>query len=132
MQRRLSRKHLFAAAFAAAPLMTWATLAHADVLISSLDPSDLVVLRGGDATNSNGSSGNAFNGQVSTYLDEYTTSGTYVGTIPVGSGLTLPGYGVVSHEGVLNLSTDGHLLTFGGYTNPAGARHTPLTEPRPK
>lgn len=108
------------AAVAAAALAASATV-RADVLISSFTPGDLVVLRGGDSTNSDLSGGNAYNGEVSAYLDEYTTGGTYVGTMAVGSGLTLPGYGADSHEGVLNLSTNGQLLAFGGYTTAAGA-----------
>ena len=119
MKFRQGRKFLNAAAAAAAALAASAT-ARADVAISAFTPGDLVVLRGGDTTNSDLSTGNAYNGEVSTYLDEYTTAGAYVGTIPVGSGLTLPGYGAFEHEGVLNLSTNGQYLTFGGYTSPAG------------
>ena len=94
----------------------------ADTPITSFTPGDLVVLRGGDATNQNTA---ATTSQVSLYLDEYTTAGTYVGTIDVpssgGSALTLPGIGDFQHDGVLSLSTDGHSLTFAGYQTPVGS-----------
>ena len=96
-------------------------------VLANFTPGDLVVLRGGDSTNSNNSSAPDANGMVDAYLDEYTTSGTYVGTVPLLSGtnalLTLPGQNASSHEGGLNLTANGQYLTFGGYDpvqNPPG------------
>ena len=91
--------------------------------LTNFTPGDLVVLRGGDSANSNGLSQPDGSGEVPVYLDEYTTSGTYVGTVAVPN-MTLPGQGVSSHEGGLNLTTNGQYLTFGGYDpvqNPPGA-----------
>ncbi|HUO08660.1 MAG TPA: PEP-CTERM sorting domain-containing protein [Phycisphaerae bacterium] len=94
----------------------------ADVAISSFTPGDLVVLRGGDANNPDTTSVST---QVSLYLDEYTTAGSYVGTIAVPStgsnALTLPGLGDFQHQGVLSLSTNGNLLTFAGYQAAVGS-----------
>ncbi len=103
--------------------LPWGSLtARADNPITNFTPGDLVVLRGGDATNPDTTS---TTNQVSLYLDEYTTSGTYVGTMNVPSSganaLTLPGIGDFQHNGVLNLSTNGQLLTFAGYQAPAGS-----------
>jgi hypothetical protein len=99
-----------------------ASAAKADVAISSFTAGDLVVLRGGDSTTPNTGSTTS---QVSLYLDEYTTTGTYVGTINVpstgGSALTLPGLGDDQHQGVLSLSTNGQYLTFAGYQVAAGS-----------
>jgi len=106
---------------AAAVIAAIGAAAHADTPITAFTPGDLVVLRGGDATNPNTTSTTT---QVSLYLDEYTTTGSYVGTINVpstgGSALTLPGIGDFQHNGVLNLSTNDNLLTFAGYQTPVG------------
>ena len=95
---------------------------YADNPITSFTAGDLVVLRGGDATNPNTSSVTTM---VSLYLDEYTAAGSYVGTMAVpstgGSPLTLPGIGDFQHNGVLNLSTNGRLLTFAGYQTAVGS-----------
>ncbi|MGA2499350.1 MAG: hypothetical protein ABSH20_16545, partial [Tepidisphaeraceae bacterium] len=114
------------AAIAAAPTLRMVMPALADTPMFSFTAGDLVVLRGGDATNSNNSTATA--GEVSAYLDEYTPAGAYVGTISVGSSLTLPSVvaGGASHEGGLKLSVDGHFLTFGGYTTPAGLNPRPV------
>ncbi len=93
----------------------------ADTPITSITPGDLIVLRGGDSTFSDGTTGNAFNGEVAAYLDEYTTGGTYVGTIDVDSSgdantLTLAGYGTYQHEGALDVDPyNDQYITFGGY-----------------
>ena len=59
------------------------------------------------------------------YLDEYTPTGSYVGTINVpasgGAALTLPGNGDNQHQGVLSLSTNGQFLTFAGYQSATGS-----------
>ena len=106
--------------------LAWGSLiARADTPITNFTPGDIVVLRGGDATNPDTTSST---NQVSLYLDEYALSGTsatYVGTMDVpssgASALTLPSIGDFQHNGVLNLSTNGHLLTFAGYQVPAGS-----------
>jgi PEP-CTERM motif len=99
-----------------------ASMARADVAITQFTPGDLVVLRGGDATNPDTVSST---NMVSLYLDEYTTSGSYVGTVDVPSSgpgaLTLPSIGDFEHQGVLSLSTNGSLLSFAGYQDPAGS-----------
>ena len=96
--------------------------AKADTLISSFTPGDLVVLRGGDAANPDTTSST---NQVSVYLDEYTTGGSYVGTVDVpssgGNALTIPSIGDFQHQGVLSLSTNGNYLSFAGYQAPAGS-----------
>lgn len=91
---------------------------------------NLVVLRLGDGVQTlSGATGNTI------YLDQYTTSGTYISTIqipdnlpgePYGDGtnktitgsqsLILPGAGSeAANQGVLTLSGDQQYLTFGGY-----------------
>lgn len=90
--------------------------------VSTLTPGDLVVVRTGDATNADNSSTTT---QVPVYLDEYTPAGSYVGSISVpgtGAGaFTLPGSGDNQHQGLLNLSTNGKLLTFAGYNSTVGS-----------
>ncbi len=119
MQRNI-RIGMWAAAALAAQLGTAAVMA--DTPITQFTPGDIVVLRGGDATNSNNGTNTQ---QMSLYLDEYTTAGVYMGTINVpssgGASLTLPGIGDFQHEGVLSLSTDGHSLSFAGYQTSAGS-----------
>jgi hypothetical protein len=115
---------------ASAALALTALRASADVAITTFTPGDLVVLRGGDANNPNTAS---TTNQVPVYLDEYTTAGTYVGTIAVDSSganaLTLPGAGDDQHQGVLSLSTNGQLLTFAGYNAAAGTPDANVTDP---
>jgi len=107
---------------AAAAVAGSSSLVCADTPITSFTPGDLVVLRGGDATNPDNTGST---NQVSVYLDEYTAGGTYVGTINVpstgGSALTLPSIGDFEHQGVLSLSTNGNLLSFAGYQVAAGS-----------
>ncbi len=111
---------------AASSVLAAAAAARGDVPLTSFMAGDLVVLRGGDATNSDASGGNAFSGEVNAYLDEYTTGGAYVGTVPAPATLTLPGEGQFQHEGVLNRSADGRYLSFAGYTTPAGTTARPV------
>jgi PEP-CTERM motif len=98
------------------------SISKAEIALTNFTPGDLVVLRGGDATNPDNV--NSTN-QVSVYLDEYTLTGNYVGTVSVpsagGSALTIPSIGDFEHQGVLNLSTNGNLLTFAGYQVAAGS-----------
>jgi hypothetical protein len=121
MQNKLVTKSaLVLAAAAAAVICPWRALA--DTPITSFTPGDLVVLRGGDSTNPD--NGQATN-QVAAYLDEFTLNGGYVGTLAVpstgGTALTLPAIGDFQHQGVLNLSGNGQLLTFAGYQVAAGS-----------
>lgn len=107
----------------ACAIVAWGGLTvRADTPITGFTQGDLVVLRGGDATNPNTSSTTT---QVSLYLDEYTPAGAYVGTMNVPStganALTLPGIGDFQHDGVLNLSTNGQWLSFAGYQVPVGS-----------
>ena len=109
-----------ALALAAFTTLAAYSIAKADTSISNFTPGDLVVLRGGDA--SNPTTGSTVT--VGAYLDEYSPAGVYQGTIgvpQVASGsnnpLTLTN-GVGSHEGILTLSANGNWLTFGGYDTP--------------
>ena len=109
-------------ALACACLAWGSQTGRADTPITNFTPGDLVVLRGGDATNPDTT---ASTSQVSLYLDEYTPSGSYAGTISIPSSganaLTLPSIGDFQHNGVLNISGDGRSLTFAGYQVPAGS-----------
>ncbi len=93
--------------------------------ITSFTPGDLVVMRGGDATHSQ--EDYSF-GEVPAYLDEYTTAGVYVGSYAIPSDvLTLPGISLNSHEGHLNVSTDGKNIDFAGYKAPVDPDNARLT-----
>lgn len=110
------------------------SMVSADTPITNFTPGDVVVLRGGDATNPDVATST---NQVSVYLDEYapvvsnpgtsseTINYTYAGTLDVPSSgpnaLTIPAIGDFQHDGVLNVSTNGNLLTFAGYQVPAGS-----------
>ncbi len=82
-------------------------------------PGDLVVFRVGDATTPAGTSAAA-----PVYLDEYTTSGTYVRSISLPSstatGLALTDSGKASSDGMLALSPDGSQIALFGYNVSAG------------
>ncbi|MES1212972.1 MAG: dockerin type I domain-containing protein [Singulisphaera sp.] len=119
-----TRRTLFLCAISSGLLQTISALAQ-NTPITSFTPGDLVVMRAGDATHSQ------FDyslGQVPAYLDEYTPSGTYVGTYAIPTDvLTLPGIGSESHEGHLNISGNGQYITFAGYKqaiDPENARVT--------
>jgi hypothetical protein len=73
---------------------------------------NLVVVRVGDGTATLTSAGTAV------FLDEYTTSGTLVQSIAIPNttaGNRLVMTGTSTSDGSLNLSVDGHYLTFTGY-----------------
>ncbi len=113
----------FASLVALCVCLAWGSLtARADNPIATFTAGDVVVLRGGDATNPDTTSST---NQVSLYLDEYTPSGNYVGTMDVPSSganaLTLPSIGDFQHQGVLSLSTNGQVLSFAGYQAAAGS-----------
>jgi hypothetical protein len=119
---RVSKSSLL---IAAAAIATVSAAVHADTPVTTFTPGDLVVVRGGDVNNPNTSSSPDASGLVPTYLDEYTTAGVYVGTLPV-PGVLTTGQNAFSHEGNLNQSADGHWLTLAGYdANQYSAGATP-------
>lgn len=82
---------------------------------------NLVVVRVG----ANGSLTSLNSAAFSTFLEEYTPSGTLVQTIPMpttvsGAQRRLVLSGSAASEGQLTLSADGQYLTFGGYDADAG------------
>ena len=94
--------------------------------ITSFTPGDLVVMRGGDATYSQSTYSN---GEVPTYLDEYTPAGTYVGSYAIPTSvMTLPGIGTDSHEGHLNVSGNGNFINFTGYQVPVDPNNARLDD----
>ena len=106
----MSRRRFIVAAslIVAATAITRPSNSYAD--LTTFTAGDLLIMRGGDATYSQAT----YNvGEVPAYLDEYTPAGVFVGSyaIPT-SAITLPGIGTSSHEGRLELSGDGHLLTI--------------------
>ena len=117
-----NRSRNIAIAFGIAAAAGLGSTALADTAITSLTTGDIVVLRGGNATTPDTIT---TTNQVPLYLDEYTASGTYVGSMDVPStgpnALTLPGIGDFQHEGILSDSTNGQLLTFAGYQVAAGS-----------
>lgn len=85
----------------------------------SLTPGNLVVTRVGDGVAAPTNAANPV------FVDQYTTSGTYVNTITIpttASGANLPctNSGTATSELSLNLSGDRRYLTFGGYDATVG------------
>ena len=78
---------------------------------ASFAPGNLAVLRVGDGTESLSSHGNSI------FIDQFTTGGTLVGSIPVPDNATnaLLASGSASSEGALTRSADGRLLVLAGY-----------------
>jgi hypothetical protein len=94
--------------------------------ITKFTAGDLVVMRGGDATHSQN---DYSTGEVPMYLDEYTASGTYVGTYAIPTAvMTLPGIGLASHEGHLNISGNGQYIDFAGYQQPIDPNTARVTD----
>jgi hypothetical protein len=97
------------------------SFACADTPLTGFTPGDLAVIRTGDATTPDTT---AITSQVPVYIDEYTVTGSYVGTLAVpqtgANALTLPGSGDDQHQGLLNVSTNGNFLSFAGYNVNAG------------
>jgi hypothetical protein len=122
----MSRASVFFVPMAVSVLVIAASHAMAQSTpITKFTPGDLVVMRGGDATHSQ----QDYNlGEVPAYLDEYTPAGVYVGTYAIPTSvLTLPGIGLDSHEGHLNVSSNGQYIDFAGYqqaVDPNNARVT--------
>ncbi len=90
--------------------VAWAQVAHA----TSFTPGNLVIYRVGDGTGSLANTGNPV------FLDEYTTSGTLVQSIPMpttvsGSNKQLVASGTATSEGFLTLSSDRQYLVLAGY-----------------
>lgn len=86
---------------------------------ASITPGDLLVYRVGSGTGSLINTGNPV------FVDEYTTAGSLVQSIPMptasdGTNLPLIAYGTSSAEGMLNLSTDGNYLLLTGYGTTTG------------
>ena len=104
-------------AFAVLGIASWANFAAGAGI-------NLVLMRGGDASNSQATSGT---GAVPAYLDQYsvTVSGgvatpSYVRQYAIPSStLTLPGILSNSHEGRLEVSGNGQYVSFGGYKAPS-------------
>ncbi|MGA2232563.1 MAG: hypothetical protein ABSH22_16830, partial [Tepidisphaeraceae bacterium] len=107
---------------AAASAVSLPSMVRADAPIVQFTPGDYLVMRGGDVNNSDGETGADFGGEVNTYIDEYSQSGYYVGTLAVPE-MTLPGANASSHEGNLDISPNGQWIAFAGYDpvqNPPG------------
>ena len=89
----------------------FSTGGRADTPLAHFTFGDLVVVRCGDSTYSD-----LLYQEVPVYLDEYTITGTYVGTLAVSSSqLTLPSSQANEHEGVLSLSPNHQWISFAGY-----------------
>jgi hypothetical protein len=87
---------------------------------------DLVVLRVGDGS---GALGNA---ATPDFLDEYTTTGTFVKTIAIDASTTgsrLTNSGSASSEGFVHRSVNGRYLTFGGYDAASGTTSIASSSP---
>jgi len=98
----------------------------ASALCQGLTFGNLYVVRVGD--------GSAALSSVSTptFVDEYTTTGTFVQTIamptaPSGANYPLTNAGSSTSEGFLNQSTNGLYLTLAGYATPPGLAAVPTT-----
>ena len=88
--------------------------------ITSFTPGDLVVYRGGNGSAPLTAAGTG----VASYLDEYTTSGAYVGSVTLpttGNAVMVDAAGDANHEGILTLSANGNWLTFTGYNSSTGS-----------
>lgn len=97
---------------------------------AAISPGDLVIYRVGDGTAALGTTA------TSVFLDEYTTGGSLVQSIPLptsGAGV-LTAVGNATTEGDISRSSDGTTLTFTGYQKTAGgtspASDTYLVTPR--
>jgi hypothetical protein len=91
--------------------------------ITSFTPGDLVVLRAGT-----GLSALPGSGAVPAFLDQYNTSGGYVGTVTLPSTNSTGSNAILvdpasdaNHEGILTLSGNGNWLSFVGYNTTSGS-----------
>nr|MDQ5837921.1 hypothetical protein [Acidobacteriota bacterium] len=90
---------------------------------SAFNSGDLVVYRVGDGTAALGA------GATAVFLDEYTTTGTLVQSVPMptavsGSNKRLTASGTATTEGYMTRSTDGRYLILAGYDANVGTRVT--------
>jgi hypothetical protein len=130
---RKSKRPIRPAVIAAAVAAAIPAFALADTPITQFTPGDYLILRGGDTTVNDGTN---FMGEVNMYLDEYSQSGYYVGTLDLPN-MTLPGEGLSNHEGMIDISPNGQWVSFVGYdantdgtgttASPAGQPITPTT-----
>ncbi len=107
-------------------LATLSLFAAAGIAQAPLTIGNLVVVRFGDGTAA------LTNASTPTFLDEYTTAGTLVQSIPLPTtttGLNQPctNSGTSTSEGFLNLSENGLFLTLAGYTAAPGLAAVPTT-----
>src|SRR5262245_30809663 len=86
------------------------------VAAATITPGNLVIYRVGD--------GGAVLGSTATavFLDEYTTAGTLVQSIPLPStgGSAMTAVGTATTEGIISRSQDGSTLLFTGYRKDSG------------
>jgi len=100
--------------------VTEAGLAQFDSVLAAFGAGNLVVLRVGNGTDAPPGR------MMPVFLDEYTVTGQLVQTIAIpavdtgsNQGMTLPNHRF--NNGMLNLSADGHYLTFGGWDLAVGS-----------
>lgn len=96
-------------------------------IASSFTAGNIVVLRVGDGSAAPGATLAA-----PVFLDEYTSAGTLVQSIPVPTTTSAPNFRLTLHGletavGALNRSTDGRYLTFAGYDAPVGTANLTTT-----
>lgn len=96
-------------------LLSTLTISHAQ--FSGFDSGNLVILQDGNGSGTLSSAGAAI------YLDQYTTSGSFVNdlTIPSTGSDELVNSGTATSEGQLSLSANDAYLVFAGYNVAAGA-----------
>src|SRR5262245_2031994 len=101
-----------------AALLTGAVLAlfSSVVTAATITPGNLVIYRVGDGSAALGTTATAV------FLDEYTTAGALVQSIPMSStgGSALTATGNSTTEGIISPSQDGTSLVFTGYRKAAG------------
>src|SRR4051812_14807257 len=97
---------LFAGAFAVLSIFSSSTNA------APITPGDLVIYRVGDGAIALSTSATAV------FLDEYTTSGSLVQSIPLGNGVSAVGN--ASTEGIISRSQDQSTLVFTAYAKAPG------------
>ena len=105
---------IIAVAAVSLPAIAFADSRTSDTPITQFTPGDYLVMRGGDSANSDAPGATDFNGEVNSYIDEYSQSGYYVGTLALPT-MTLPGGNTSEHQGALNISPNGQWIAFAGY-----------------
>ncbi|MFM9010073.1 MAG: hypothetical protein ACKON8_04170, partial [Planctomycetota bacterium] len=96
-------------------------------IAAPITPGNLVIYRVGDGAIALSATGAAV------FLDEYTTAGTLVQTIPVpttGTTQQMVAVGNASTEGIISRSQDGAKLVFMGYRNTTGTTPGGASVPR--